>query len=625
MSILNFFIYLGSFIVLIFAYLGVGRIVSKNIIKNLPAVSIVGIYIMLGFGIITYLSLIAGVLGSFNNSTIAVIYLSAIFISLLQIKQIYLDFKKIFISIIKYTTKNKVATIFNFISLIILSTLYLSSLQPPNASDELHYHLPEVKQIITSNKINLNFDGHYFYGNIPKLMEVSFASVCLFFDYNFTHLVNFLVFISFLLIIFGILAELFSFQAAALAIFFLVTFDDLTWNATTGYIDTATLSFELSSLLILLYILYKKGEQKFKYLIPGLLIGLALACKYSPIPTFLFMIITLVILGASKLFRKKNNFIIKNMFYFFLGAALTGSLWYIKNLILYQNPFYPLYMGHVGVDELSYLSLIGAIQQFGPKTLSNFINILSHYKTVNGIFVYLSFFIAPLIFFFKKDKKFIYPLLFYYLLYTYYWFNHATHQIRFLAPAFVISLILLAILISKLPKLITISVFTVFFLTLYLNPSYWRSFWNTKFHLTERQYAFGKISKTDFLVRNFGCQYNVIKFLEDKNLQGTVIDNWSVWHAPSVSFYAQKNKFVTFGFDLNNNMNQLSKTLQGARMNYIYFNQDVKKAHLENKDEQVVLSRKNKVPLESYLLKHSKLIFENDKCFLYEIDYDRIK
>ena len=51
----------------------------------------------------------------------------------------------------------------------------LAALAPPTQPDELSYHLPQAEVIVHTDRLPLTLGGHYFYGNIPKLIEVLYG------------------------------------------------------------------------------------------------------------------------------------------------------------------------------------------------------------------------------------------------------------------------------------------------------------------------------------------------------------------------------------------------------------------------------------------------------------------
>jgi hypothetical protein len=152
------------------------------------------------------------------------------------------------------------------------------------------------------------------------------------------------------------------------------------------------------------------------------------------------------------------------------------------------------------MTEVEYQSLINAIQQFQPKTVSTFFNLISHFKTVNGFTVYLSFFIFPLAFIFdKKNRKTTGALIIYFLIQLFYWFFIATHQIRFFTTGTLTAIILSALAISLVKKRYFIAlVFLLLVMCLYSKGPFfktaWRNFWYTKLNVVRRQYALGNES-----------------------------------------------------------------------------------------------------------------------------------
>lgn len=617
-----FFITCSSFGLLIFNLFSKIFKIKKGANEKLP-LEIIGASTMIGIGTIGYLAMILGIIGLFTKINLYILLASALLVSLPQTLKIIKSILPIFRSIIPPQNRSVLALTAIVAAVLITGSLYLSSMQPPYASDELHFHFPQARQIVENAKISIDFGGHYFYGNIPKLMEVLFALGISLYGYAFAHLINFLILISFLMIVFGIISKNFDSKAACFSVFLLLIFDDFTWNATTGFIDSATLAGEIGSLLLVFD--YLKNKSTHNLVLAGSLLGISLSMKYSPLFSALFISFYLLFIFIKSKPSEKRGFLIKVIFPFLIPCTIFAAYWYIKNLTLFSNPFYPLYFGHRGVPELQYTSLIGAIQQFGPKTIDNFFKLISVYKKSDSLLVYLSIFI-PIVGLAMKKRGCIYTSLFiFYISFIFYWFFLATHQIRFLAPSLVVASILTAIVASRIKDKYLVIIYLIcvsIFFGRFTNPlgtakSYWTGFWNTKLHLIERQFALGNENQSHFLKRQFGCQYSVIEYLETNNLKGKVIDNWSVWHAPSVSFYSQNNIFMTFGFDLKNGIKALHKSLIDSDIKYLYFNTEVKKRHLSNADPEVVENKNMKLPVDTYLLNNAKLIFREDKCELY--------
>lgn len=617
MSISEFISVFLNFILFTLTAISIGQIIFKTKLKDFQ-IGLLGIYILVGTACYGYLGLILGLFGKFNIIGSPILMLFLIVINLKKLVNFSKEILKYFKNLVRDIFKSPINIILLILFLLTLVSLYLSSLQPPYAQDELHYHLPQAREIVEKNSIDLSYGGHPFYGNIPKLMEVLFAVGIAFNGFSMAHLINFLVFVGFLLITFEVIRKNSNLKTSLLSVLFLVFFDDLTWNATTGYIDTATLSYEISALLLLLHWLNQKTKSAFYFNISAILLGFSLSIKYSPLPTAIF-ILTLLFLNKTKL---------KEIVKYFLFASVSGGFWYIKNLFMHKNPFYPLYFGHEGYSDEQYKSLVNAIHEFGDKTFLNFFNITKRYLTTNSFFIFASLYLSPIILFFKKDK-FFKTLSVYVLLFSFYWFFIATHQIRFLAPALVCSLIILSHLIFKIQEKVliksglAISIIFVVFNSLFLKGdlvSTWNNFWNTKLHVRERQYALGNISESEFLHRQFGCQYDVVSYLKENNITDRVVDNWSVWHAPSVSFYAIPNQFVTYGNSNETSDLEILEKLKQDNISYLYFRESVKERHLKNTDSIVIKSRDQKLPTEKVFLDNSREIFQKDDCYLFKLE-----
>lgn len=625
MTRIEFLRVFGYFLVIVLPSLLAGTSLIKLITKisgeqeekSIPP-EFLGAGLIIGLGITGYLTLIAGLLGHFTKPTLLLVLagltLTSVWIIPRTITSLILIFKNLFKEL-KVDISSAVAVV---LSILTLGTLYLAAMQPPHATDELHYHLPEVREIVTNERVDLSFGGHPFYGNIPKLMEIIFAVGKTISSYQLSHALNFAVLVGFLLVIFGLIKRHYGLRAASLSVLLISWFTDFTWNASTAFIDAATTAFEISALLFILD--WTRQKSRVSFFLSAILIGIAVSMKYSPLPTAVF-ILCVITFKLYKDHQMQVGSLIKTILPYLLTSVLFGGFWYIKNLVKLGNPFYPLYFGHVGYDEVSFKSLMDAIHEFGPKTPAYFYKLTRSFSFPTQFFVFLSIYLSPAILFLKKEVRFRYSLFIYFLSYTLYWFFFATHQVRFLTSALIVSIIILSILISRVQAKTWTFTALVLFLILFANKEEWNTFWADKFHLVERQYALGNVTETQFLTWKFGCQYSVIKYLEGNNLEGSVIDNWSVWFAPSVSFYSQKNHFLGYGIGKSGQLDDIMDNLKAENIRYVYFDSKIKESFLKSTDPIVFASKNSKLPAETFILKHSELIYQNDRCNLYEIKF----
>lgn len=636
MTILELAKVTGQFILLSLTALGLGLTVidwAGLIARKSPTrwslISQTGLAGLIGLGSLGYIWLSLGLLSQFTKINLELATLAlAILVS-----------KKLWWWVNELKSRLKQPWLVNLKSplvltlllaiILILGGMYLAALQPPLASDELHYHFPEAETIANTYQVPKTIGQHYFYGNLPKLMEVIYAGAISMSGYSLAHTLHAAIFTAFIIFIIGFFSHHYRPVTGLTAALLIVLYDELTWNATVGFVDTATVSLEISALLMAINWLVNGSRNSL--IISGLLIGLALSVKYSPIFTLVFIVLMIVI---NELVSKRFNLVnlAKTLLPFGGPAFVFGGYWYLKNLILFGNPSYPLYFGHKGVDELQYQGLIKAIQQFGPRTLTGFFHIPERFLTFNSLTIFFSFYLAPLALTIKKSFRLQLILIIYFTSYASYWYFLATHQQRFLMPAVIAALLSTAIFLTNLKPKMTMAVLTTVVVAavllnraehFYQNNSWWY-FIHTKLRTAERGYALGRETKSQILNRTFGCQYAVVETLELKKLSGNVIDNWTIWHDPSVPFYTRLNRFGSYTFPVDDPNFKLVDSLRGEGLGYIYFNVETKKRFLANPDQEVINYRIGRDQAEDYLLARSSLVYENGQCRLYQIDFNRL-
>lgn len=626
----------GQFIFLSLTALGLGLKIIDLIgltTKQSPArwslTAQTGLAGLIGLGSLGYIWLVLGLFSQFTkiNLELATTVL-AIFVSQKLwwwVNQLKSRLKQFWLSSIK----QPLVVIWLLTITLILGGMYLAALQPPLASDELHYHFPEAEIIATTHRVSPTVGSHYFYGNLPKLMEVIYAGGIALSGYSLAHTLHVAIFSALIIFIIGFFNQHYRLTTGLVAALLIVLYDELTWNATVGFVDAATVSFEISALLVAIDWFISANRRSL--FISGILIGLALSVKYSPLVTLVF-IVSLIIIKS--LLSKSHRLaqLAHSLLPFGLMALIFSGYWYVKNLILFANPFYPLYFGHQGVDELQYQGLIKAIQQFGPRTLTGFFQIPKRFLTFNSLTIFFSFYLAPLSLFIKKSFRLQLALVIYFISYVSYWYFFATHQQRFLMPAVMVALLLTAILLTHLNRVMTLAVLVItLVVAIYLNRSdhfyqknSWRSFIHAKLRTAERGYALGRVTKSQILNQAFGCQYAVVETLELKGRSGNVIDNWTIWHDPSVPFYTRKNRFGPLTFDIDTPRDTIVNQLRAEGIGYIYFNVETKKRFFADPDQEVINYRIGRDRAEDYLLERSQLVYENGQCRLYQIDFNRL-
>jgi len=234
-------------------------------------------------------------------------------------------------------------------------TVFYKTSLPPREWDEMAYHFYSPQKL--NSELVWNFQSPIYAGELdwflmlPRTIETTFVIVfSITKTYATAKLLNTLIYLSMIVAVSSFLRK--QNGMLSVLIFQLVTLHfspDILYAANTGYIDTATASFGLISLIGLFKLIKKPDLKNFK--IAVLFSAIALGTKYSIIAFILasWIISLLIIHFENKHFLKRiakfiNKYPKIAFFRFGLITALIiagGGYWYLKNLILAGNPIFP--------------------------------------------------------------------------------------------------------------------------------------------------------------------------------------------------------------------------------------------------------------------------------------------
>ena len=209
---------------------------------------------------------------------------------------------------------------------------------PETGFDALWYHLPIAKAII-KNK------GLVYLPNLYQSLNPLFADLYFTFGYFLlgdlgAKIVAYLFALSLIFVTYKLSRKYLNKSWSILAITLISTFQVISWQSASFYVDLAKAFFEISALLLLYcflfdgsHIIENKNKENSKHLvIAGLFFGASLASKLFSL--FLLPVYLLIIY----LFSQKNK--IKNTTYFLFSSLLLPFPFYLFAYLNTGNPFY---------------------------------------------------------------------------------------------------------------------------------------------------------------------------------------------------------------------------------------------------------------------------------------------
>lgn len=219
-----------------------------------------------------------------------------------------------------------------------LFAVFVKSSLPPYQWDEMAYHFISPLQL---SKIKTwKFTGN-IYSDLPRLMDTLYIiTFSLTRTYSVARLIHFNVFFTSLLFSYQILRKNIGKLLSLVFVLIIFTVDKhILSAATSGYVDMANFSFILIAVVSgLRFLLNNKKEL---LVISTVFWSMALGTKYSAIPALsAFLPLLMIYIIFNKKIREKIftlSFLLK-----LLGlSTIFGGYWYIKNYIVFGNPFFP--------------------------------------------------------------------------------------------------------------------------------------------------------------------------------------------------------------------------------------------------------------------------------------------
>ena len=238
----------------------------------------------------------------------------------------------------------------------------INALTPPWDYDGLMYHLVGPQLLLSDGHFTPNLDNWYVNG--PFSIEMLFTMGLALGDDVFPKLIHY----TFGLIFAGstavFAARWLSPRAALYSLLLLIGIPALPIWAGFAYIDFGWAAFEFLAIACLIE--WWQNERVEWLILSGTFAGFAMGAKYLGLMGFAVLGVFLFIFVLRKGIQKQWRSII----WFAIPAVVICSPWYLKNLVMFGNPVYPLYFGGPGwsterlANYSAYLKSFGAGQSF---------------------------------------------------------------------------------------------------------------------------------------------------------------------------------------------------------------------------------------------------------------------
>lgn len=378
----------------------------------------------------------------------------------------------------------------------------LAALAPPEAYDELAYHLPIARALGTDAAMQL-LHAPDPYGNLPGLGEAITAAGLTVHGPALAHALHLAVLLAFVALAGRVVGELAGPRVGALAAIALLAYPELTYNATTAYVDATATSFELGAVLLVL-----------RRNLPGaaILLGLALSVKY----TALF---TAAVLGVAVLVFLARRRALRDGLVPVTLVLVTCGFWYAKNLVRFGNPFWPFYLGHSGMDERTYEGFIAGVRAFGPRTLGTFVELPWRLASDETAVPFLALSLVVLALAVRPSRA----LGAYAGLYATYWFWLATHQVRFLLTAAAAAILAVVVAMARGGRTFRLALAAAAIAAVAVTQVRIHAFSLSAagealagpFGHPKALYALGLESRNAYYERYLGCTFTAVRFLDE--------------------------------------------------------------------------------------------------------------
>ena len=218
--------------------------------------------------------------------------------------------------------------------------LWTLAVYPPTAFDDTMYHLPYAVSLLEEGR--LGFLGDLRFPVFPQLNEVLFATVMLSGSDLAPHYLQTLLFLLLGATAFVWARSRWDGSVAVLVTALILGTPLLVWVGTTAFVDLTAALFVTAALLARER--WEDAEGAGWLLVAGALLGMAAGTKYHA----LYFVVAI---GAVESVRGVARRQLAAVGGFWALSAMTGGVWYLRNVLLTGNPLFPFMSSVFGENE----------------------------------------------------------------------------------------------------------------------------------------------------------------------------------------------------------------------------------------------------------------------------------
>lgn len=440
------FIPIVIMLLIIATALVLGNVIMRKINrkKNLSYSSELAYSFLFGIGIMAYGFLFLAANGWLKKE---IIYVFLVVCIILGWKTL-VNFARKCVSFTNRLITWKLDVLFCIIVLAMIIFYAVTAFAPPYKRDSLMYHLPLARSI-AEDGAHFPLNQNLFFGNLPALMETLYGTALVLNTEQLAHLMHFVIVLAVLIVIYNVVAQEFNCRAAKISIVAIFTLYELFTNATSAYIDGAMAAYALSG--ILAFLLWQRHREKNLLILGGAMLGFAAGIKY--IALYFIPIVGLMVVIDWVKNKTVPKEILKDIVYLALPFLCAGGFWYAKNLILFDNPFYPFYGPHPGLSDAAVREFEAVTANMMTVSWKNFV--LAPYKLFRNesyyyFTVFLSVVLLPFAIYYSRRNAFFKNLLIFEAIYSVVALSFFAWDRRFILSGLIVLVVLGSIAVDQL-------------------------------------------------------------------------------------------------------------------------------------------------------------------------------